>query len=150
MSFTHNKLLYNFNDSLHVCDNGWIIVPVLWWTLFGTLSYIQCFGSWFYTRLKMTGNRYTLTCISIARQRVRNEYSGNNRRISVSMQRLHKHVHTCAVTSCNNGGSCVFYVAGAMQQYGNRIFCAWSVPRVYRGQPRSFAVSRKMTLKAVQ
>jgi hypothetical protein len=44
----------------------------------------------------------------------------------------------------------VFSMRWRHQQYGSCAFCTWSVPKVYRRQPRSFAASRKMSFMEIQ
>jgi hypothetical protein len=48
MTFTHSKPLYKRNDYLQVCDNGWVIIPVLWWTLFGAPSEVNLIKTMFW------------------------------------------------------------------------------------------------------
>jgi hypothetical protein len=56
----------------------------------------------------------------------------------VAQENIVNRFDDCVVNNptCNNWGSCVF--------------CAWSMPRVYRRQPWPFAVSRKSRSKALQ
>jgi hypothetical protein len=53
----------------------------------------------------------------------------NNRRIAISVQRQRKHTSKTIEELLGYGVLCVF--------------CAWSVPKFYREQRRSFAVSRR-------
>lgn len=50
------------DDSCKVCDNGWLIIETLQWTMSitrGIFNVHNVFGSWLYSYLQLTGCHYT-------------------------------------------------------------------------------------------